>query len=285
MSEILLSVAVVTRNRPDSLERTLKSLSLQNPQPYEVIVSDDSNSDEAIELNKEVARKFRYKYISGLKEGLYTNRNFVAQLCTGTHIRTMDDDHEFPDEHLKICLEAIKREPEIIWTIGEYNPWDKERSVPVKERTPGQLNPRGFAYIPKDMNTYYGIACGASIYPRSVIEKRILSIDAYKFGLLYLEYGARLYKLGYKIKHLDATYVLHHVEKNDVTIASSKTIISARLVCMFLFSFKYFPSIKNKLLTIYQVVNEMLSKSYNFKLVLDAFRIYERESKNIYDKK
>ncbi|MFM6022178.1 MAG: glycosyltransferase family 2 protein, partial [Dolichospermum sp.] len=43
MSNILLSIALVTRNRPESLERCLKSLRSQNVQPFEVVISDDSD--------------------------------------------------------------------------------------------------------------------------------------------------------------------------------------------------------------------------------------------------
>ncbi len=279
MDEILLSVAIVTRNRPDSLDRTLKSLSVQNPSPYEVIISDDSDSAEMILRNKEVVSKYGYKYISGQVKGLYVNRNFVATQCTGTHIRTMDDDHEFPDKHMQSCIDAIKIDPEIIWTIGEYNPWDTQRPIPVVERIPGQLDPRGFAYAPKDMNNYYGISCGASIYPRSVIRKQIMNIEAYKFGIVFLEYGVRLHKKGYKIRHLNTTYVLHHTEQNDTTIVSSQTTTSAKLFCMFMFSFKHFPSTKNKFLTINQIFKEVVSKKCSLKLVKDAYRTYEREAK------
>lgn len=281
MGAILLSIAIVTRNRPDSLERTLKSLSLQRPLPYEVIISDDSNSEEMIRQNKEVVGKYGYKHIVGLMKGLYVNRNFVAKQCTGTHIRTMDDDHEFPERHMQACMDAITSNPEIIWTIGEYHPWDKQRPIPVMERIPGQLDPRGFAYAPKDMNNYYGISCGASIYPRSVITRKIMNLETYNFGMLFLEYGVRLHKNGFKIRHLNTTYVLHHAEQNDATMVSSQIIMSAKLFCMFMFSFKHYPTIKNKLLTINQILREVLSKNCSFKLVGDAYRNYERESHRI----
>lgn len=278
MDQILLSVAVVTRNRPDSLERTLRSLSGQTPQPYEVIVSDDSSSDDMIEATKRIVHAYGYKYLKGPGKGLYVNRNFVAKHCTGTHIRTMDDDHEFPEYHIQRCIDAIRIDPEVILTIGEYNPWDTDRTVPVVDRLPGQLDARGFAYMPKDTDSYFGISCGASIYPRSVIEKGIMNIESYKFGILYLEYGARLYKKGYKIKPLNTTYVVHHGEKNDTVIASSKIVLSARLLCMMLFSFKHFPSLKNKFLTVNQIARELLQRKYSFKLVEEAYHNYEKEA-------
>ena len=41
----LLSVALVTRNRPGSLQRALASLRSQNIQPFEAIVSDDPDEE------------------------------------------------------------------------------------------------------------------------------------------------------------------------------------------------------------------------------------------------
>ena len=53
VQETRLSVALVTRNRPASLERTLKSLRAQSVQPWNVIISDDSDADQAAELLRE----------------------------------------------------------------------------------------------------------------------------------------------------------------------------------------------------------------------------------------
>jgi glycosyltransferase involved in cell wall biosynthesis len=190
-----LSIAIVTRNRPESLQRALESLSNQNTQAFEIVISDDSNLEEMIAANKELASAYGAKHILGPQNGLYANRNFVARNCSGTHFRTMDDDHEFPDNHIKICLEAIEQDPYAIWTIGEYCPPDENRSLPAP--IPGQLHPMGYSYSPADMTTYFGISCGATIYPKKVVEKNVLNLETYMFGILYLEYGSRLYNKGY----------------------------------------------------------------------------------------
>src|SRR6266436_1047865 len=100
MNEISLSVALVTRNRPASLERTLRSLQPQRAPLLEIIISDDSTSEHAIEV-KQLAQNYNCQYLRGPQRGLYANRNHVARACRGTHIRTMDDDHEFPADHFE----------------------------------------------------------------------------------------------------------------------------------------------------------------------------------------
>src|SRR6516165_5790031 len=115
---ILLSVALVTRNRPGSLERAIASLRAQDEQPFEVVISDDSD-DEFVSEIEAIAQKFGCRYVRGLRRGLYANRNFAALNCAGTHIRTMDDGHILPNGHLEQCLAAVREDPAAIWTTGE----------------------------------------------------------------------------------------------------------------------------------------------------------------------
>src|SRR5580704_7020256 len=117
-ADIQLSIALVTWNRPDSLERALASLRAQSVQPFEVIVSDDSQM-EYTEATRAIAAKFGCSYNSGPHRGLYANRNVAAQQCRGTHIRTMDDDHILPPDHLAKCLQAASTDANAIWTTGE----------------------------------------------------------------------------------------------------------------------------------------------------------------------
>ena len=60
-SEIRLSVALVTRDRPDQLNNCLTSLRAQSVQPFEVILSDDSSADY-LDATRAVAEKHRCIY-------------------------------------------------------------------------------------------------------------------------------------------------------------------------------------------------------------------------------
>jgi glycosyltransferase involved in cell wall biosynthesis len=113
MEDIRLSVALVTRDHPESLERGLTSLRAQNVQPFEVIIADDSGVEYKA-ATQAVAEEYGCIYCVGPHRGLYANRNFAFLQCQGTHIRTMDDDHILPPGHLMQCLEAIKKDPKAI---------------------------------------------------------------------------------------------------------------------------------------------------------------------------
>jgi glycosyltransferase involved in cell wall biosynthesis len=227
--QIRLSVALVTRNRPDSLNRCLKSLRSQSLQPFEVIVSDDSDPELAPETEA-IAKRWDCHYIIGPRQGLYANRNHAALACKGTHIRTMDDDHEFPENHFQTIHRVLESDPNSIWTIGEY--WEE----PTPSSTfypPGEIQPRGFSKLPPNLDDCFAISDGAAIYPRQVFENHRF-LEVFKFGSLYLEFGARLKALGYRIRYFPDTYIIHHyiAEKrsfNDKNMQRKTAFLSAYL--------------------------------------------------------
>lgn len=268
-----LSIALVTRNRPESLRRTLQSLSLQKNQPFEVLISDDSDIEECKVENMIVAEQFGCLYYEGPKKGLYANRNFVATKCSGTHIRTMDDDHEFPVGHFEECMNAINSNPEAIWTIGEYYVDEPCRYLPP--RVPGQLHPRGYSYQPNDLKNYYGISCGGTIYPRTIVDMNLLNCDIYPFGIMYLEYGARLKKLGYNIQFLTSTYIIHNDTITSAAEINKTVIYQARIFSMLCLSFYHQPSSKNKFETLVQLISEFARFKYSYRTFFKAYNKFK----------
>jgi glycosyltransferase involved in cell wall biosynthesis len=240
---VRLSVAVVTRNRPDSLDRALSSLRAQSLQPWEVVVSDDSDGVLADET-RAVAERHECTYTRGPHRGLYANRNHAALACTGTHIRTMDDDHELPAGHLERCLAAIAAEPETIWVIGEHLAGREAAGPPP---APGELDPRGFTVEPRDPQSSRAIADGSTIYPRVVFDRGVRFVEAFPFGPTYLELGARLRWLGYRNRWLDSTYVVHHFDPHARSFDDDESILAARVFAMLCLVNLYEPSLGGKL--------------------------------------
>jgi len=253
--EIRISVALVTRNRPESLERCLASLRSQSIQPFEVVISDDSDP-EYQEKTKDVAERWQCRYIEGLRRGLYTNRNHIASVCLGTHIRTMDDDHEFPEQHIEKCLIAIKSDPSSVWIIGEYLP--KETVTKPPHPCPGQLHPRGFSYLPEDTQNCWAISDGASIYPRKIFDSGLKFVEYWKFGCSFLEWGSRLYYLGYRIRHLETTYVIHHLDLANRSFMDNQMQQTSMLFAMMCHVFLYKTTIKNKCLFYFEVFKQLI---------------------------
>jgi len=204
---VSLSIALVTRNRPDSLERTLTSLRAQEAHPFEVIISDDSDPELA-EATEKIANRFECVYSRGPRRGLYANRNSAAAKCQGTHIRTMDDDHILSPDHLSKCFAAIRSDRNAIWTTGEHG-FIEGRLVGIEE-TAGQLGPAGVGESVKDVDDNWGIADGSTIYPREVFDRGFRMVEEFGFGSSYLEFGAFLYRQGWKCRCVPGAFVEHH---------------------------------------------------------------------------
>ena len=280
MDNYKLSVAIVTRNRPDSLAKTLDSLLSQSIQPYEIVISDDSNTENFSALNKTIADKKGCKYVIGPQKGLYANRNHVVKCCTGTHIRTMDDDHTFPEGHIDTCMRKIEEDPTSIWIMGEWYPNAAKDSA--KPHCPGEIHPRGFSAYPKDEQNCRAISCGATIYPRIVIDRNILNIEDFKFGYSYLEYGCRLRYFGFRIRHLDDTYVYHEYYNNPPSIDDQYEMLDSQVFAMMALSFIYEPTFKNRFYTIIQLsIGWIRSKTYMQKSILQNIQRIKRLKKSL----
>jgi glycosyltransferase involved in cell wall biosynthesis len=223
MNMIQLSVALVTRNRPESLRRCLSSLRAQNVQPYEIVVSDDSDLEYAAQT-KEISEKFNCLYITGPRRGLYANRNHAALACTGTHVRTMDDDHEFFEGHMERCLEAVANEPTSIWTTGEVGYLNGKCLWNVQ--TANQLCPSGVGIGVTDLNNNWSIADGSTIYPKVIFEKGLRMVEEYGYGSSYLEFGAYLYQNGFRSRCIENEKIIHHVSTETLKRDSYKAIVS-----------------------------------------------------------
>jgi glycosyltransferase involved in cell wall biosynthesis len=208
-----ISVALVTRNRPESLERTLISLRSQSLQPFEVVISDDSDLNRAHET-KEIADRFDCRYASGPRQGLYANRNYVALACEGTHIRTMDDDHIFPAGHFERCLAAVESDARSIWTTGEVGYIDGVLRWEASEAN--QLIASGVGGAVKNLDNNWAIADGSTIYPREVFDQGHRMVEWFNYGSSYLEFGAYLYQRGFKSRCIRGEIIEHYPQDESI---------------------------------------------------------------------
>jgi glycosyltransferase involved in cell wall biosynthesis len=204
--DIRISVALITRNGPERLERCLRSLRTQNVQPFEVIVSDDS-SEASVAATRAIAGAYECRYIRGPQRGLYANRNFAALACRGSHIRTMDDDHAFPPGHFALCLESVHLDQEAIWTTGEIG--YVNGALFERFEVANQLHPSGVGIAPENRDDNWSIADGSTIYPASVFDRGFRMVENYNYGSSYLEFGAFLYHRGYRCRCIKGAVIEH----------------------------------------------------------------------------
>lgn len=247
-----ITILIPSRNRPISLSRCLKSLNNHREYIGEVIVSNDSDK-KYLEIYNKLAKKYNFELIEGPRKGLYANHNHMYKKANYSHVRVVDDDHTFPKDHFKFCMEAIKKDPLCVWSIGEKYPKSE------KVYFPRELNSRGFSSETKSFDDNAALACGSSIYPRSLFtEKKIFHIENYKFGMTWLEYALRIRKLGVKIKILTNTYVTHYYNKNNRSFNSTSIDLETKFFVILVYNFIYKKKLKNQFLGLYEILKELI---------------------------
>lgn len=225
-AEVRLSVALVTRNQPASLRRCLASLRAQDTQPWEIVISDDSDQQFS-EATRAVATEFGGRYVTGPRRGLYANRNTVAVACSGTHVRTMDDDHTLPQGHIAECLEAVRRDLHAIWTTGETSFVDGKLFGTAQFAS--QLHPSGVGGPVHDVDWNWAISDGSTIYPASVFRQGLRMFEEFSFGSSYLEFGAFAFRCGYHSRCLHGALVEHHANVASLSRGTQPSVILSRV--------------------------------------------------------
>jgi glycosyltransferase involved in cell wall biosynthesis len=202
---ITISIALVTRNRPRSLERCLESWRQQTVSPDEIVVSDDSDDDTAA-ATEQIARRYGCQYRCGPRRGLYANRNRASLACRGTHIVSADDDHTHPTDYVAVIKDLVASHPDRVWIFSER--WPGDANSPLI--CPPELHRSGFGSPPADPSRCAAIADGASVYPREIFESGLRYDETYPFGGLWYLWGKLLADRGWRITFSDRTFVWHH---------------------------------------------------------------------------
>lgn len=210
-AEILLSVALVTRNRPESLERCLKSWRSQTVSPLEIVVSDDSD-DEYCQRIKDLAARFDCIYTQGPRRGLYANRNNAALNCRGSHVLSADDDHTHPTNYIEQAIATVSQDPNRVWIFAERSPHTDPGRPPG---CPPELHRSGAGIAPSDPSDCSAIADGSSVYPRKIFDDGLRYDETYRFGSIWYLWGKVLVANGWRISFSDATFIEHHEDTED----------------------------------------------------------------------
>ena len=207
---VRLSVALVTRNRPEWLRQCLQSWRSQDQQPFEIIVSDDSDDSIRLEIQR-LCDQFHCRWIPGPRRGLYANRNNAFRATGGTHVMSADDDHTHPSGFVGSVVGAVRSDPQAIWTFGEQ-PADRANiSLPM----PGELRSNGTVGPPEDPTCSAAIACGSSVYPAKIFQLGFRCSESYRFGGLWYLWGHQLRRAGFRIRHNTETFVWHHTASSN----------------------------------------------------------------------
>jgi len=106
-SPVTVSVIIPTMNRPNDLERCLRSIIAQTRMPDELLVVDDGELDPAHFKSLLEATPIRFVYVKKDRRGLARSRNVGVSRASGDVIVFLDDDTELDPAYLSGYLEIF----------------------------------------------------------------------------------------------------------------------------------------------------------------------------------
>jgi O-antigen biosynthesis protein len=141
----LVSVCLVTFNRPEYLSQAIDSLIVQTYKNFEIVLVDDgSNKKEAIDYLEKIKPEFEtrgWQIIQQTNSYLGAARNNAARHSNGQYLLFMDDDNVAkPDEIEKFVLAAYKSKADILTTVIEWFSGSESPLVNPKSQPKTELN-------------------------------------------------------------------------------------------------------------------------------------------------
>lgn len=125
IKDIRLSIIIPTRNRYNSLIKTLESICQQNLKvtDFEVIVIDNGSVDKTNEIQNQYTGKFNhFIYFYDDTPGLLTGRHKGAELSSGDILSFIDDDVELNNNWLNAVKETLDKNADIHFVTGPCLP-------------------------------------------------------------------------------------------------------------------------------------------------------------------
>ena len=192
-SDILVSVAIVTRDRQDLLSRAIISARRQTHSPMEIVVVDNASQDNTVamvERDWPDVRMIRLLQNVGCQPG----RNIAMANCRGQYIFNLDDDGELEANAIERIVERFEANPDIA-VIECSTPSRENGHVPqadgaVRERW--QANFRG----------------GASCIRASVLQC-VAGFPEFRRAGSEMVLAAWILDKGYEILHLPDAVMYH----------------------------------------------------------------------------
>ncbi|QQG44338.1 MAG: glycosyltransferase [Candidatus Roizmanbacteria bacterium] len=121
-----VSAAIVTKNRPKSLQKCLMSLVKQTILPKEILIIDSSDDDKTKKLISLFKRQLNLKYIFESKTGISNARNRALKETAGEILAFIDDDCEASPNWIEEIVKAHHKYPQVVAIQGSCSIFPKD---------------------------------------------------------------------------------------------------------------------------------------------------------------
>ena len=215
-----VTAVVCTRNRPDDLERTLRSIAWQETPCSEVLVIDDSDPDGR-ERTRCIAASVDAPVEVLTKEtpGLTASRNLAIERTAGDLTMFLDDDIVLRPDYVTEMVAAFRADPELVGAGGSVDDdhpygWQWLRAaLMVPGRATGQVYPSGWStQLPRGGRSgpvQHLIGCNM-VYRTEVLRRYRFDERFHGYGLGEdLEFSHRLHLDGHRLTCVGAARLWH----------------------------------------------------------------------------
>ena len=185
-----VGAVIVTRNRIPLLRQTLKSIQESHYPVSEIIVSDDSTTDETAKML--LAEFPQVTHIAGPKRGISANRNCGMSVAKSDFILLSDDDMLIDPDFVGLGVQkALTSNASIVFTAI---------SDDGKHILPNTLGFLGFSNKPYTLGRAYNTANQQCfLVTRSLVEKMVYDEVIEIYGYEEMDFAYRVAEAGYRI--------------------------------------------------------------------------------------
>ncbi len=114
-----VSIIIPTRNRAEQLNTCLQSLTSQSIKPIEVLVIDNSSSDNTVGICQKYNKLLPLKYSNEQKIGISYARNRGMEQARGNIIAFTDDDCVADDKWIESIEQFFQSYPDSVGVVGK----------------------------------------------------------------------------------------------------------------------------------------------------------------------
>ncbi len=209
IDKISLTIGIITKDRPDFLEKCLENKFKQLTTNVSILISDDSFDEENIRKNKILCKQYKANYIKGPRRGLYANRNNIMNNIKTSHLLTCDDDHLYPKNFIKLIYKEIEKYQDEILVVGEVK---NNKPFLINKSMPKFINELGRISENNNPNSIKGISCGSTIYPLNFLNMQIRCDESYLFGRIWYLFALQIQKFtSFNIRFITSTSIKHNI--------------------------------------------------------------------------
>lgn len=141
-----ISIIIPLYNKEEFIERTLRSVALQDIGNWECIIIDDGSTDSSLEkVNKFISKHSgNWKIVSQVNSGQTAARNHGISLASGKYFAFLDADDLWPKSKLRTQFEVLEGDSDIVLVLSAFAIFKDHVSVPrvVRHKDSHKMNQR-----------------------------------------------------------------------------------------------------------------------------------------------